>query len=560
VSVDATAVLTAIERKGASITASFRFLNARIDAESEMGAMIDTDRVQLELARDTFCEIDEEGRIRSLLFDPTGSGATANFARTLLGLMQFARPEGAGAGHWEIEEDDSSGNYRAQYNAIVAESSSLAGQEQNGVRTFRKTKLEYVASASDETREMPEARKAILPEGASDLTVDLDKGRIETISGSEAQTILIAGKIVGGAQNRFQLKLSNEDKASPGEIASAVDDLAARSSAVQAIALSAAPSEHAQLTAIYRSQLGDDSLETVKWALDAFEHGSSKFSYPQLYAKVKALIFLQPAACAELGTVLRSSHSSGPVAQLIAGALAAVGNTEAQAVLINTIRMLREDPATVQLLIELCAVKRPTQTAQDAVEEIAWHSPGSSVARAAQLTLGSMAHNLKQLSPRRAADIVEHARVRLSGVSGGETQLIALLGNSGVAEALPVLAAFFDHPSGDLRSRAALALRFIDGEQADEMLARALTTDPDESVRTQAANALEFRSITQTNFDAQKEALFSDKSDGVRLRVMRNLWRSHEAYPDVIALMERLAAKDSSNDVRKSAARLLASS
>lgn len=559
VSVDAIAVLTAIERKDASIAASFRFLDARINAESEMGAMIDTDRVQLELARDTFCEIDEEGRIRSLLFDPTDSGATTNFARTLLGLMQFARPEGAGAEHWEIEEDDSSGNYRAQYSAIVAESSPHAGQEQNGVRTFRKTKLEYVTSAPDETREMPEAPKAILPEGASDLTFDFDKGRIETISGSEAQTILIAGKIVGGAQNRFQLKLSSEDKASQGEIASAAEDLAARSSAVQAIALSAATSEHEQLTAIYRSQLGDDSLETVKWAIDAFEHGSSKFSYPQLYSKVKALIFLHPAACAELGTVLRSSDSTGPVAQLIGGALSAVGNAEAQDALISTMKTRRDDAATVKLLIELGAVKRPTQTAQDAVEEIAWQGQGSSVARAAQLMLGSMAHNLKQLSPRRAADIVERATARLSGVSGGETQLIALLGNSGIAEALPVLEKFLDHPSSDLRSSAALALRFVDGEQADEMLARALTSDPDESVRKQAATALEFRSTTQTTFGAQSAALLSDKSDSVRMRVMRNLWRSHEGYPDVIGLMERLAAKDSSKEVRAAADRLLAS-
>ena len=181
------------------------------------------------------------------------------------------------------------------------------------------------------------------------------------------------------------------------------------------------------------------------------------------------------------------------------------------------------------------------------------------MARAAHLTLGSMAHNLKQRSPRRAADIVEHATARLSAVSGAETQLIALLGNSGVAEALPVLARFLDHPSPELRGRAALALRFIDGAQADEVLARVLIADPDESVRKQAATAFEFRSITQTNLDAQTTALFSDASGSVRMRVMNNLWRSHEAYPDVIALVQRVAARDSSKDVKAAAVRLLAS-
>ena len=555
VSVEATAVLTAIQRRRESMAASFRFLNARIGAESEMGAMLDTDRVQLELSRDTFCEIDEEGRIKSLLFDPDTGSATASFARTLLGLMQFARPESAGPEHWEIHEDDSSGEYRAQYDSIDPETLE---QEQSDRRAFRKTKLEYFTPDSDETRELQQASRTILPEGAFDVTFDFARGRIERISGSEKHTILIANKVVGGVQNRFQLKLSNEDKVPRAELASAVDDQASRSSAVQAISLSAEPSERAQLTAIHQAQLGNDSIETIKTALDAIEHGSSKSSYSEVYPKVKALIFLHPEMCAQLATVLQSSDASSPVAQLIGGALAAVGNAEAQDALINAMRTSRDDGARIQLLIALGAVKRPTRSAQDAVEELAGQSPGSSVGSAAELTIGSMAHNLKQISPQRAADIVERATSRLSRVSGGETQLIALLGNSGSAAALPVLAEFLDHPSSDLRSRAAMALRFIDGEQADEMLARTLTNDPDESVRMQAANALEFRNITRENLGPQRTALLSDASGRVRIKVMNNLWKSHEIYPEVVALMERVAVRDPSNDVRSAAGSLLA--
>jgi HEAT repeat protein len=560
VSVEATAVLTALQHKRASIAARFRFLNARISAESEMGAMIDTDRLQLELSRDTFCEIDEEGRIKSLLFDPVACAATASFARTLLGLMQFERPESAGPEGWEIDEDDASGEYRAQYDSIVPETSSLAEQEQSGRRAFRKTKVEYFTTASDETRELLQAPRTILPEGAFEVTFDFGKGRIEAISGSEKQTILIANRIVGGVQNRFQLKLSSEDKVARVELASAVDDQAARSSAVEATALSAAPSERAQLTAIHEAKLGNDSFETIKTALDAIEHGSSKSSYSEVYSKVKALIYLHPDVCAQLGTLLQSSDSGGPVAQLIGGALAAVGNAEAQDALINAMRTRRDDAATIQLLIALAAVKRPTLIAQYAVEELAWQSPGSSVGRAAQLTVGSMAHNLKQISPERAASIVEHATTRLSGVSGAETQLIALLGNAGAREALPVLERFLDHPSAEIRSRTALALRFIDAQQADEMLSKTLLSDADESVRIQAATALEFRTVTQTNFDAQRAALLSDKSDILRMRVMRNLWSSRESFPEVVSLVKRLASRDSSQDVRGSAARLLSGS
>jgi HEAT repeat protein len=560
VTVDATAMMTPLEREGTSIRVSFRFLNAQISAESQMGAMIDTDRVQLELARDTFCEIDQEGRLNSLLFDPSVSDATTNFVRTLLGLMQFAKPEDSGAEHWEIEEVDSSGNYRARYDVIDAPPSPSAERERTGPRAFRKTKLEYVAPESDETRELPDAPRAILPEGGIDLTFDFDKGRIETVSGDESQTILIAGKIVGGAHNSFHLTLSGEARATQEEIASGIAGRALRSHAVQTIGLSTAPSEQARLAAIYRSQLEDDSVEKVKSALEALEQGSSKVTYSLLYSKVKALIYLHPDTCPQMEMLLRSSDSSGPVFQLITSAFAAVGNPKAQDALISALQKSRDETDKIQLLIALGAVKRPTEKAQDAVEEIAWRSPMSSLARGGQLTLGSMAHNLRLFSPGRAADIVERATATLAGVSGAQTQLIALLGNAGAREALPVLQRFLDHPSAVIRRRTALALRFIDAQQADELLSKTLLSDADESVRIHAAIALEFRNVTQTNFEAQRAALLSDKSESLRIRVMRNLWSSRESFPEVVSLVKSLASSDSSRDVRGSAARLLSGS
>lgn len=71
------------------------------------------------------------------------------------------------------------------------------------------------------------------------------------------------------------------------------------------------------------------------------------------------------------------------------------------------------------------------------------------------------------------ADGQERAIEKFSTLAGTENQLIALLGNSGVDAGLPTLAKFLDHPSAELHGHAALALRFIDDEQADQMLARA---------------------------------------------------------------------------------------
>lgn len=558
VTVEATAVMTAIQRNGASLIASYRFTNAQINVESDMGAMINTNLVQAELAHPTVCEIDAEGRIRSLLFDSSQSAATQNFSRSLLGLMQFARPENADADEWQLDEDDPSGEYRAQYKALPAAKQETAAPERSQTASFRKTKLEYVSRAADEDREVPEAPKTIVPEAAFDVTFDFAKGRIESLSGIETQTVLIAEKVVGGARNEIQLALLSEDRTSAAELASTVEDYLKRNRTTSAIALSSSPSEQAQLTTIYRAQLADDSLVTIKAELDAAARGGSEIDSSKLYAKVKALIFLQPETCPELGAMLQSSDPSGATMQLIAGALGAVGHGEAQQALIEALRTRRNDEAATDSLIEaLGATKKPTQAAQDAVEMIAWSTPETAVTSMAQLQLGAMAHNLRKRSPERAAAIVEHAVERFSSQAGAEHQLITFLGNSGVESALPILSKFLDDPAADLRGHAALALRRIDGEPADAMLARALT-DANESVRIQAATALEFRSITQTNFDAQKEVLLSDKSERVRGRVMENLWRSHEAYPEVVALTRGLAANDASKELRRAANGLLA--
>ncbi|HVQ39431.1 MAG TPA: HEAT repeat domain-containing protein [Pyrinomonadaceae bacterium] len=558
VTVEATVVMTTIQRNGSSTIANYRFTNSQINVESDMGAMINTNLIQAELGHPTVCQIDAEGRIRSLLFDSNQSAATQNFSRSLLGLMQFARPEKADANEWQLDEDDPSGEYRAQYNALPAARQETAAPERSHTASFRKTKLQYFPHDVDEDSELPQAPKTIVPEAAFDVTFDFGKGRIESLSGVESQTVFIADKVVGGARNEIQLALLSEAKAPATELASAVADYLKRSRTRSAIALSASPSEQAQLTTIYRAQLADDSLVTIKAELDAAERGDSEIDSSKLYSKVKALIFLQPETCLELGAMLQSSDPNGATLQLIAGALGAVGHGEAQQTLVEALRKRRHDEAVANALITaIGATKKPTQAAQAAVEEIAWDIPETTTVRMAQLQLGAIAHSLKKRSPERAAGIVERAVKTFSSRAGTEHQLITFLGNSGVGSALPILSKFLDDPSADLRGHAALALRRIKGEQADVMLARALT-DANESVRIQAATALEFRNITQTNFHAQKEVLLSDKSDSVRGRVMKNLWRSHEAYPEVVALMKELAAKDSSKEVRRAANGLLA--
>jgi len=52
--------------------------------------------------------------------------------------------------------------------------------------------------------------------------------------------------------------------------------------------------------------------------------------------------------------------------------------------------------------------------------------------------------------------------------------------------------------------------------------------------------------------------LLSDKSANVRLRVLRNLWNAHEAFPEIKELIKQAASQDPDKDVRKAAREIMA--
>ena len=85
-----------------------------------------------------------------------------------------------------------------------------------------------------------------------------------------------------------------------------------------------------------------------------------------------------------------------------------------------------------------------------------------------------------------------------------------------------------------------------------------LSSDPEASVRLESAVALGFREMTERTFGAQKQAFLTDKNDKVRLALLSNLWKVHQAFPEVRKLVKEAATKDASQDVRKAAGDIIA--
>jgi len=171
-----------------------------------------------------------------------------------------------------------------------------------------------------------------------------------------------------------------------------------------------------------------------------------------------------------------------------------------------------------------------------------------------------VARNLAKKEPQRAARIVDWLieETRLS-TSEERTRLLLLsLGNSGSSHAFQTIVRFVANSSPSLRSAAVSGLRWIDSSEADTLLAKILISDREISVRLEAVFALSFRPLVPKTFQAQEKAFLEDEAAIVRLSILKNLWQVQKEFPEVRQLVKQAAMNDSSEEVRKAAADILA--
>jgi hypothetical protein len=63
--------------------------------------------------------------------------------------------------------------------------------------------------------------------------------------------------------------------------------------------------------------------------------------------------------------------------------------------------------------------------------------------------------------------------------------------------------------------------------------------------------------MTETSFKAQKEIFSKDANVTVRLKVLENLWKAEQAFPEVRRLVKKAASEDPSEDIRKAARNIM---
>ncbi|MBW2340163.1 MAG: HEAT repeat domain-containing protein [Deltaproteobacteria bacterium] len=555
--------ITVLDRKADRILTTYRLLRPQVTLVANgQEALSQAETIRAALSQVIFAETSSRGRVLSVRFDPAIDNFSQNFARSLLAPIQFVLPDARATGsrQWEVQEDDPNGQYVARYEAEHSAREQGSGESQTGLKTFRKTKIRYLTPHQKTRPGKLQVFTTIKPEGSLVARFDVGGGHLYSFRGTEGQIIIMAGKTVARAQITLQLEFLRKETLTAEELTAIRDASVARNMVARAVPLSATISKQEREAIIQRSELGQETLESLVAQLAKAESEGKRRDTP-LYLKFKALVYLHPETSSSLGKLLYTVHPQSLTMRILTGALSAAGHPQAQEALVNVIRARPNDSTALLTLVKgLGSVESPTMLSEKTLRDLAANAPDWDVATSAQLALGTMARNLADTSPERAAKIVEWAINKInSSTSEDETRLFLLvLGNAGSIHALPTITRFVVAPSPAVRSTAVLALRWIESSKADLLLAKSLSSDPDPAVRLEATFALSFREPTPTTFQAQKTAFLGDEAVMVRLAALENLWNVHKSFPEVRQLVKQSATNDPSKEVRKAAAEIMA--
>jgi len=513
------------------------------------------------LARGIVVERSPDGKALAVYMNPATDKVSSDFALSLFGETEFLLPAGGRTSTWQSHEEDPTGAYSARYQ-ILGSASPADRSGQNPARTvaIRKTRLQYLLEPSESSLPgQTPMRKQAIPSGSLEAHFDPESGDLTSLSGTGTQDTIIEEKKVAHSVTTVGLSRIAEKAAAQEEltelrhVAGFLEDAGSR------LSLYTKPSPQEMQQSIQRTQLGEETLESLLQQLDAVEASKTSSDQTELYLKFKALVYLHPESCGRLGGLLANASAQGPTFAILTRALGSIGNAQAQAALVAAINARPGDLVAVSNLIPtLAETPDPSVAAEAVIRQLSTGPADDSISATALLALGSMAHGLAKKSPARSSKIV-HDLLRQTTVNqpeGHTHDLIEALGNTQSAVAIAALTAFTKNPAPQLRAAALDALRFMRSPGVDGLLLKGLG-DADGTPRLEAAYALSYRKMTAESFAAQKKALLADDNEKTRAVLLSNIWKSQQQFPEARVLVKSSADHDPSEYVSKLAKGML---
>lgn len=469
----------------------------------------------------------EQGVVKEMSVAPAVEPQIANLWRTIAAALQHAG-QGRALEPWRAREHDSTGEYEARYrwdgDRLVRTKGEYVSLLQSGLQPASLEQLRPRVQRSETTMRLVESRLDSLQMHET-VASDLQKGLTMTVTtrltlerdagATPAPSLLetLRGLQATGGRSPIQ---SNRPIAvrSAGVDQSAFDDLRIKEwTFEQALAASKEVEDLA----------GDDVATDDDSA--AADEAAQKEQRRRVYSAYSALTAYLRSRPETLPKAKKAILGAGPSASVIVSALGDAGTVPAQ-------RLLSEVIENASLPGELRSraivrLGRTDSPVPETVEVLAGQLASERLWGQALLALGIAGRTFRDAG--RAADLdraaaVIEAQLKKHSASRDArlSKVLAAVSNLGDRRQLPLLRPLLESPDEDTRASAAFALRHMEDDAVDPLIARALAQNGSTKSRLMILSAMRVRGPRPIHQQALAELLSHEQTKGqVRTRATR---------------------------------------
>jgi hypothetical protein len=498
-----------------------------------------------------------EGKVASQRFAADISPIIVSLERSVIAAIQLPSPT-SGATSWSAQELDSTGRYKAEYQLDRAES------------VVRKRKLAFEALLTTGKLGSVDQSKLLPKIEASSFVLGWKEGKLASVSGqeklvtdvmgtqlvSESSLSLTGSKADPGARLVRDTVLAQTKEVSPDHAFGAAPTRGAFDklrtdprSFEQLIAELEGETEHAA---------GDLYGSKNDMPVSALEQAQRKEALGKRTGTFGALVVNLRQHSENLAKAEKLVLAESKAAPKLVDALASAGTPDAQAVLARLVqneglpRRLRGATATAFMLVDQPTL-HTSEVLERLVDDPVLHDFGI-------FGIGSASRALReQGNVVRADELAKKLLMFLAEAKDDARRISVLRGiaNSGYPGAVDAVRPFLTTGELDVRAAAVQALRLIQGDAVDVLVAARLTGDASSKVRLAAVKTLSRRPPSAALRQAVSSAALKESDQDVRRRIVDVLALWLPKAPELKLVLERVVREDTSPRLRELAAKAL---
>jgi HEAT repeat protein len=495
-----------------------------------------------ELAVPFGVELGADGVAQVYIVSDQASGLVVGIRQLLVSALQVALRSGS---TWQAQERDATGSYEAEY--------TLRPDGALSKRKLRYSSLQALQTAGkgDVLELMPKVL-----ESQSLLRVT-SRGVLESITSNER--VASGGGQMMPIESVSALTLKSDAK----QLLSAaeVTAVSAKLAGAQRVAPEALLRRSTNDGQFDEARIDGRTLDQVLAGLRALppsggeEKTGREEARGDLFAALTAMVRSQPETRKKVISLVRRGD---PLAQTLVGALGAAGHPEAQKALAEVLAARKLSEAELRsAAIALSHTPKPEPEATAALIQLL---DVRGLRIQALYGLGSQVNRLRaEGNEQRAKEVLSIVLDRLQRARDPVEHVTALraVANAGHEDAFAAVEPLLSSTDGQVRAAAVESLQKMPLARADEVIARALSSDADVNVRRAAARAALRRAPTPELKAAARTAALSDTNPHVRLAALDIVKAYLPKAPELRAVLEASAEQDKEETIRRAAAAVL---